>query len=104
MSAFDPKRTLEVRRKKLILALLALGLFGFGQVRAVEPAFQRDPTATHSLIEKARTVKRGDSRAVVTEKLGPPDSETALARKEKPEVVGYSMRYDLVRWERGLVN
>lgn len=66
--------------------------------------YSRDPAATRALVERASSIRSGDSKASVLAKLGAPDDDSLMMRKERPEVVGRSMTYDIVRAKRGLVN
>jgi len=92
--------------KGLIVLLIAASvpMGTFGQERGSQADYRRDPAAARVLVERAVSIKTGDSRTAVLNKLGSPDDDSVLMRKEKPEVVGRSMRYDVVKWKRGLVN
>lgn len=86
----------------LIVASRPIGTFG--QERSSEADYRRDPAAARVLVERAVSIKTGDSRTAVLDKLGSPDDDTVLMRKESPEIIGRAMRYDIVKWKRGLVN
>ena len=68
------------------------------------PSFQLDAQAKRALVEKATTLKPGDSYESVTNKLGAPTHDKQLARKESSRVIGRSLTYYAVIWEAGLVN
>jgi len=68
------------------------------------PSFQLDAKAKRLLVEKAAALKPGDSYQSVTNRLGTPTYDKALARKEDSKVIGRSLKYYVVRWETGLVN
>jgi hypothetical protein len=68
------------------------------------PFFQLDASAKRKLVEKALTLKVGDSFETVTNTLGAPTFDQKLVRKERNEVIGRSLKYYAVVWERGLVN
>lgn len=68
------------------------------------PAFRLDAKAKRVLVEKAVALKPGDSYQSVTNRLGMPTYDQALARKEDSHVIGRSLKYYVVRWETGLVN
>ena len=56
------------------------------------------------MVEKAITLKVGDSFQTVTNTLGVPTKDQRLARKEDSRAIGRSLKYYAVIWERGLVN
>ena len=68
------------------------------------PSFQLDAKAKRALVEKAVVLKPGDSYQSVTNRLGTPTYDQALARKEDSRVIGRSLKYYVVRWEADLVN
>jgi hypothetical protein len=68
------------------------------------PSFQLDAGLKRALVEKAVTVKRGDSYEVVLDKLGKPSRDEPLIRKEDQRYVGRSLKYYALIWETGLVN
>jgi hypothetical protein len=68
------------------------------------PSFQLDAKAKRVMVEKAVALKPGDSYQSVTNRLGTPTYDQALARKEDSHLVGRSLKYYVVRWETGLVN
>ena len=93
---------------KLLLFLL-LATSGSMTVGAQSPApkhpfFQLDSKAKRALVEKASTLKPGDSYQSVTDRLGAPTHDQRVARKESSRVVGRSLSYYAVIWESGLVN
>jgi len=96
----------ELRRithpmKTLALLLLMLVMVAYaGQ----QPSFRLDASAKRKLVEKAMALKVGDSFQTVTNALGTPTFDQKLARKESSQVVGRSLDYYVVIWERGLVN
>lgn len=79
-------------------------MLAVGQEYGSRPERYRDIGATRSLVEKAVTIRSGDTRKAVIEILGQPDNDSVLMRKENDEVIGHSLRYDIVRWKRGSVN
>jgi hypothetical protein len=88
-----------------IIALAALlPLLGLGQVNGQVPDYRRDAAATRVLVERAVSIKSGDPKSAVLAKLGAPDADRVLMKKERPEVVGHTMTYEIVKWKRGLVN
>ena len=93
---------------KILLCLLLAAAFsvnaGSEPPSPKHPAFQLDPKAKRFLVEKAVALRPGDSFQSVTNKLGAPTYDQALARKEDSHVVGRSLKYYAVRWEAGLVN
>jgi hypothetical protein len=68
------------------------------------PSFQLNAKAKRVLVEKAKSVKLGDSYQVVIKKLGTPTFDMKLARKESSRVIGRDLDYYAVIWEDGLVN
>jgi hypothetical protein len=68
------------------------------------PFFQLDARAKRALVEKASTLKPGDSYQSVTDRLGAPTHDQKIARKEGSRVVGRSLSYYAVIWQSGLVN
>jgi hypothetical protein len=68
------------------------------------PYYRRAPEATRTIVERAASVKPGDSKSMVLNRLGTPDHDIVLMRKERPEVIGRSMTYDIVKWKHNLVN
>ena len=68
------------------------------------PWFQLDSQAKRALVEKAVTVKPGDSYQSVTNKLGTPTYDQQLTRKRSSRVVGRSVKYYAVKREEGLMN
>ena len=68
------------------------------------PFFALGESERHALVERALSIQHGDSRQSVIQRMGVPTSERLLARKEDPRVFGSSLRYDVERWEAGLVN
>jgi hypothetical protein len=97
---------LETTVKWFIVLLIAATapMGAIGQERGSQADYRRDAAAARILVERAVSIKTGDSRKTVIDKLGSPDEDSVLMRKEKPEIIGRSMRYDIVRWKRGLVN
>jgi hypothetical protein len=69
-----------------------------------EPCFRLEAAATRQLVEAALSIKVGDSRHAVLEKLRTPTSDDVLMRKERPEIIGRSMKYYVLRWTCGGVN
>jgi hypothetical protein len=68
------------------------------------PSFALGESERHALVERALSIQQGDLRQSVVQKLGVPTSEKNLARMEDPHVFGSLLRYDVERWEAGLVN
>ena len=68
------------------------------------PSFQLETQAKRALVEKAASLKAGDSYQTVTNKLGIPTHDQRFARKESSRVIGRSLKYYAVVWESGLVN
>jgi hypothetical protein len=69
-----------------------------------KPIVHREPAAARALVAAAMSLKIGDSRQVVLEKLRTPSSDEMLTRKRRPEVVGRSMVYYVVQSTRDGVN
>jgi len=63
-----------------------------------------DAQAKRALMDKAATLKHGDSYQTVVKLLGAPKSDTGLVRKEDNRVIGRSLKYYAVIWELGSVN
>ena len=86
-----------------ILALFTLLLVTTARAEQ-HPSFQLDASAKRKLVERATALKVGDSFQTVTNTLGAPTFDQKLARKESSRVIGRSLKYYAVIWERGLVN
>jgi hypothetical protein len=94
-----------VRRISQLVKTLALILLLVTAARAEQhPSFELDASAKRKLVERAATLKVGDSFQTVTNALGVPTVDQRLARKESSRVIGRSLKYYAVIWERGLVN
>jgi|SRR5579862_3922313 len=87
--------------KNIILFLL----LAVSAVRADQhPSFQLDAAAKRKLVERTLALKVGDSYDSVTNALGVPTIDQTLMKKETNRIVGRSLTYYAVIWERGSVN
>ncbi len=94
-------------KRLLLLPLLALTVTANAAPlpnAPIHPSFQLDAQAKRTLVEKARSIKQGDSYRRVIGKLGTPTYDEKVARKENDRVIGRSLSYYAVIWEEGLVN
>ena len=90
---------------KYIVAIAATTALGaLAQVNGQVPDYRRAPAATRLLVERAVSIKTGESKSMVLDRLGIPDRDQVLTRKERPDIVGRAMTYDIVKWKRGAVN
>jgi hypothetical protein len=96
----------ETALKWIAVALCAgsIALASGANGQSSEPYFRLEAAATRQLVEAALSIKVGDSRQAVLEKLRTPTSDDVLMRKERPETIGRSMKYYVLRWTRGGVN
>ena len=88
--------------KTLTLFMLLLAVVARAEQQ--HPSLQLDASAKRKLVEKATALKVGDSFETVTNALGTPTFDQKLARRKSSRVVGRSLKYYAVIWERGLVN
>src|SRR5258707_758548 len=90
----------------LVLFLASIvGMWAEAQTTSPKrPFFQLDAQAKRPLVEKATTLKPGDSFQSITNKLGTPTHDQQLARKETGSIIGRSLSYYAVIWKAGLVN
>ena len=100
--------SLRLLRRRIARPVKTLALFMMlvaSVARADQhPSFQLEASAKRKLVEKATALKVGDSFQVVTNALDVPTFDQKLARKESSRIIGRSLRYYAVIWERGLVN
>ena len=68
------------------------------------PSFQLDAQSKRTLVEKAATLKPGDSYQTVVNLLGTTKFDRRLMRKENNRVIGRSLKYYAVIWQSGSVN
>jgi hypothetical protein len=88
----------------LLLAVVVSMGTGSEPTSPRHPSFQLVAKAKRVLVEKAVALKQGDSYHSVTNRLGTPTYDQALARKEDNHAIGRSLKYYVVRWEGGQVN
>jgi hypothetical protein len=92
-----------MKSRVLFLSLLIVTTV-FAEPQLKKPAFQLAASAKRTLVEKALTLKRGDSYESVTNVLGKPTFDQSLDRKEDGRNIGRGLSYYAVVWEAGLVN
>jgi hypothetical protein len=93
------------RRVPLILLFVTLSAIAATESPPFShPFFHLDASAKRALVEKALTLRPGDSYETVVGRLGKPKIDKVLMRKESTRVVGRTLKYYAVIWDSGLVN
>src|SRR5713226_1381721 len=102
------RQTSRNRSMKRLLSLLIVAAASAGAEPQTalpkQPFFQLPVQAKQTLMEKAETLRSGDSYQTVVSRLGAPTYDQVLMRKENSRIIGRSLRYYAVIWESGLVN
>ena len=88
----------------LLVIISSLAISADGTTEEQKPYFSLSLAGQQNLVKKAKKVNMGDSYQTVLSKLGKPDSDDILMRKQSNEIIGRSLKYKAVTWEKGLVN